>query len=354
MALQAEEAVGQGVVALLLEQAYSQKLAAGLAHFAAGGVQVVDVHPVIAPFVAEIALRLGNFVGVVGEGVVYAAAVDVEVVSQMLHADAGALDVPAGVADAPGGVPLERLVLELALGEPEHEVVLVALVRVLLDALAHADVQIVRVEVVEHIVLFKLAGVEVHVAAGKVGVAGVHELGDYLDVLVDAVGGRLHDVWGLDVELGAVVEEGVGVELGYLHDGLVLALGALEHLVLAGVGVGAEVADVGDVHDALDVVAEVAEVLLKYVLHDVAAQVADVRVVVHGGAAGVHLHDVGVVGYEFFLSARGAVVELHAVSLSFVLSAAASAALSSLSSFLSATTSCTRGSVTCICSTFST
>ena len=37
----------------------------------------------------------------------------------------------------------------------------------------------------------------------------------------------------------AVLEEGVGVELGDLHDGLVLPLGALEHLVLAGVRVGA-------------------------------------------------------------------------------------------------------------------
>ncbi len=312
------------------------------------------MHPIIAPFVAEIALRLGDFVGVVGEGVIYAAAVDVEVFSQMLHADAGALDVPAGVADAPGGVPLQGLVLELALGEPEDEVVLVALVRVLLDALAHADVQVVRVEVVEDVVLFQLAGVEVDVAAGEVGVAGVHELRDNLDVLVDAVRGGLDDVGRLDVELGAVVEEGVGVELCNLHDGLVLALCALEHLVLAGVGVGAQVADVGDVHDALDVVAEVAQVLLEHVLHDVAAEVADVRVVVDGGAAGVHLHDVGVVGYEFFLRAGGAVVELHAVSLSFALSPAARAALSSLSSFLSATTSWTRGSVTCICSTFST
>ena len=78
--------------------------------------------------------------------------------------------------------------------------------------------------------------------------------------------------------------------MGDLHHGLVLPLGALEHLVLAGVGVGGQVSHVGDVHDAGDVIARVAEQLLQHVLHDIAAQVADVGKVVHCGAAGVHLH----------------------------------------------------------------
>ena len=96
------------------------------------------MEPEIAPLVAEVALGLGNLVRVVGEGVVYAAAVDVEVLAEVLYAYAGALYVPAGVADAPGGIPLEGLVLELALRKPEDEVVLVALIGVLLHALAHA------------------------------------------------------------------------------------------------------------------------------------------------------------------------------------------------------------------------
>ena len=98
---------------------------------------------------------------------------------------------------------------------------------------------------------------------------------------------------GLDVQLAAVVKEGVGVELGDLHDGLVLPLGALEHLVLAGVGVGGQVAHVGDVHDPVHVIAVLAQELLQHVLHDIGAQVADVGEVVHRGAAGVHLHMAG-------------------------------------------------------------
>ena len=77
MALQAEEAVGQGIIALLLQKIHGQKLAAGFGHFSGSGVQVEDMHPIFHPGMAKIGLGLGDFVGVVGEGVVDAAAVDV-------------------------------------------------------------------------------------------------------------------------------------------------------------------------------------------------------------------------------------------------------------------------------------
>ena len=80
-----------------------------------------------------------------------------------------------------------------------------------------------------------------------------------------------------------------------------LALGALDHLVLALVGVAREVADVGDVHHAVHAVTRKAQILFQHVLHDVGAQIADVGKVVHGRAAGVHLHMVRRMGLEFFL-----------------------------------------------------
>ena len=214
------------------------------------------------------------------------------------------------IAHAPGGVPLEGLVLELGLGEPEDEVVLVALVGVLLHALPDAHGQILLVVVVEDVVALQLGGVEVHVAAGEVGVALVHQGGDDLDILVDHAGGGLHHVGVLDVELFAVGEEGVGVEPGDLQHALVLPLGALDHLVLAGVGVGGQVAHVGDVHHPRHVVPGVAQQLLQGVLHDVAAQVADVGEVVHRGAAGVHGHSARLVGDELLLLVAGGIVEI--------------------------------------------
>ena len=296
MALQTEQTVDQRVVALFLEQRNGQKFALGLGHFAGFRVEVVHMEPVVAPLMAEIGLGLCNLVRVVREGIVDAAAVDVEVFAEVLHADAGALDVPAGVADAPRGVPLERLILKFRFCEPEDEVVFVALVDVLLHALTDADLEVLLLVVVEHVVFFQLGRVKIHVAAGKIGIAlGKQSLND-VDILGNAVGGRLDDVRALDVELIAVGEERVGVVFCDLHDGFMLALGALEHFVLAGVCVGGEVADVGDIHDAADVVAEVAQALFQHVLHDIAAQVADVGVMVDRRAAGVHFDDIGMVG----------------------------------------------------------
>ena len=206
--------------------------------------------------------------------------------------------MPAGVAHAPRRVPLQGLILELGLGEPEDEVVPVALVGILLHALADADGQILLVVVIEDIIALELAGVEIDVAAGLIGIAGVEQLRDDPDIVVNEAGRGLDDVGALDVELAAVLEERVGVVLRDLHDGLVLAAGALEHLVLALVGVGCQVADVGDVHDAVDVIAREAQVLLEHVLHDIGAEVADVGKVVDGRAAGVHLHMAGGVGGE--------------------------------------------------------
>ena len=249
----------------------------------------------------EVALALRDLVRVVREGVVHAAAVQVEILAVVFHRNAGAFDMPTRIAHAPGRIPFERLILKLGLGEPENEVVLVLLVLVLLHAFAHADGEVFLVVVVEDIVTLELARVEIDVAAGEVGIAGVEQLRDDLDIIVDQARCGLDDVGALDVELLAVGEERVGIELGDLHDGLVLTLGALDHLVLALVGIARQVADVGDVHDAVHAVARKAQVLFQHILHDVGAQVADVGKVVHGRAAGVHLHMVRRMGLEFFL-----------------------------------------------------
>jgi len=259
----------------------------------------------------EVALTLRNLVRVVREGVVHAAAVQVEVFAVVLHRNAGALDVPARISDAPGGIPLERLILELGLREPEDEVVLVLLVLILLHALAHADGEVFLVVVVEDIVARELARVEVHIAAGDIGIAGVEQLRDDLDIIVDQARCGLDDVGALDVELLAVGEERVGVELGDLHDGLVLAAGALEHLVLALIGIRGQMADVGDVHDALDRIPGVTQILFQHILHDIAAEVADMGKMIDRGAAGVHFDQLRVVGDEFFFFMGRRVVQVH-------------------------------------------
>ncbi len=161
---------------------------------------------------------------------------------------------------------------------------------------------------VEDIVPLQLGGVKVHVAPRHIGVAFVQQALHQLDELVDEPGGGLDHVGGLDVQLTAVVKEGVGVVLGDLHHRLVLPLGSLEHLILPGVGVGGQMAHVGDVHHPVHVVAVVAQEFFQHVLHDVGAQVADVGEVVHRGTAGVHLHMAGGVSGKFFLLVGGGIV----------------------------------------------
>ena len=150
-----------------------------------------------------------------------------------------------------------------------------------------------------------------HVAAGQICIPGVNEFGDDLDIVVNKAGSGLHHIRTLDVQLPAVLEKRVGVILGDLHDGLVLTLGALEHLILALIGIRGQVSHVGDVHDAVHVVSGVAQVFLQHVLHDIGAQVADVGKVVHRGAAGVHLHMAGGVGLELLFLVGGGIIQIH-------------------------------------------
>ena len=70
------------------------------------------MEPLRAPCMTKVAFGLRNLVGVVREGIVHAAAVQVEVFSVVFHGDTGALNVPSRITDAPWRVPFERLVLE--------------------------------------------------------------------------------------------------------------------------------------------------------------------------------------------------------------------------------------------------
>ena len=132
-----------------------------------------------------------------------------------------------------------------------------------------------------------------------------------MDVFIDAVGGRLYHIGVLDVQLVAVGEEGIGIVLCNLHDRLVLPAGTLEHLVFAGVGIGSQMSHVGDIHYPLDRIALIAQRLFQHILHDVAAQVADVGIVIHRGAAGVHLHQIRVIGNKAFFFMGCRVIKVH-------------------------------------------
>ena len=165
--------------------------------------------------------------------------------------------------------------------------------------------------VVEHIIMVQLGGVKIHVAAGNVGIALVQKARDDLNILVNAACGGFHYIRTLDIELSAVIKEGVCIILCNLQNRLVLPAGALEHFVLTLVGIGGQVPYVRDVHHAVYIIPGIAEVFLQHILHNIAAQVPNVGEVIDRGAAGVHLHVAGGMGFELLFFMGGGIIEVH-------------------------------------------
>jgi hypothetical protein len=126
---------------------------------------------------------------------------DVKILAEMLHTDARALDVPAGVAYTPGAIPLELLIVKLGLSEPKHEVCLIFLVLILLNALADTYLEVLLLEVVENVVLIELRGIEIDISARLVSVVLLDKSLDGLDKLVNAGGCGSYYLGGLDMSL---------------------------------------------------------------------------------------------------------------------------------------------------------
>ena len=108
---------------------------------------------------AGVRLRLDQLVLVVGEDQVEAAAVDVEVAAQVLHAHGRAFDVPAGPPRPPGALPRRLAGLRAF---PEREIAGMPLERRRLDP--GAGLQVLGVAVAELAILGRLAHVEVDVS----------------------------------------------------------------------------------------------------------------------------------------------------------------------------------------------
>ena len=179
-------------------------------------------------------LGLRDLVRVVDRDVVLAAAVDVEVVAQILLRHGRALDVPAGEAPAPRRLPLHLPRLAPGRELPQREVRRAALLAQL-DATPRLEA--LDVEPREVAVVVELRRVEIDAVGGGVRVPVALDVGDERDLLGDVVGRLAQDRRVLDVQALHVGEERVGEVRGDLPRGLARAARALLHLVLAGVGV---------------------------------------------------------------------------------------------------------------------
>ena len=161
-----------GIAAVLGEDLVQQRdVADRLGHLLAGELD----HPVVDPQLGQLgparAARLRRLVLVVGEHEVRATAVDVEPGAEQPLGHRRALDVPAGPARAPRGVP--RRVLARLLRLPEREVERILLAFGALDALAL--VHVVDASMRQRAVVRVAADAEQHVTTGLVGVPPLDE-----------------------------------------------------------------------------------------------------------------------------------------------------------------------------------
>ena len=285
---EAQVAEVERVVALLLEPVECPHVARRLGHLLAREQQVVAVHPHGHHRVAEGPLALGDLVLVMGEGQVDPPRVDVEALPEVGDRHGRALDVPPGVALAPGAVEADDPPRAGRL--PEDEVGGVALVVV------DGREPVARPELVERVagqppVVRERRDVVVDGAGVDIGVAPVEEPADEVDHLGDVGRGPGVDLGGDDPE-----PAGVAVEGGLVLGGDLLRAEALvgrgeQHLVLTPVvDLVGHVADVSDVHHLPHRKARPGQRPADEVAEQERAEVADVDGPVHGGAAGVHRH----------------------------------------------------------------
>ena len=228
-------------------------------------------------------LALGDFVFVVREDQVLPAAVDVQALAQVGHGHTGAFDVPAGTARPPRAFP-RRFAGAGAL--PEGEVHGMFLVLVYLDAAA--CLHSLKGAVAQLAIALALLHAEKDVAAGGVGVAGIHQLADGLDDGADFLGGAGVDVGAADVQRVHRLEEVANELLGQLGGFNALFLGALDYLVV----------HVGEVLDVVHLETDMLQIPAQHVEGDVAQGVADVGGGIRSDAADIHLDGVAIGGGE--------------------------------------------------------
>ena len=277
------------------------------------------MHPEVRQPRSHARLGLRDLVGVMHGNVIFAAAMDVEVVAQILLRHRRALDVPTGEADAPRARPF-HLALLAGRGEfPQREVGGAFLFA---DVDAFAGFETRAVESRQISVAGLLAGVEIDAIRGAIREPVLLDIGNEIDLLGDVIGGAAEHRRALDVERRGIVEKILRVDLGDLPRGLTGAARPGFHLVLAGVGVAGQVSHVGDVHHVRDTVAVPLEHAPEHVLEQERAETSDMLVLVHRRPAGIEPDLAGLERLEGAQASSKVVVERersrHRRSVEFV------------------------------------
>ena len=238
---------------------------------------------------------LGDFVFVVRELQIRAAAVNVKRLPEQFAAHGRTFDVPAGTAVAPRAFPIR---LARFGGFPQHEVQRVALVGIHVHALAGA--QVVQRFAGKLAVFGKFAHGVIHVAVGRgIGFAVGDQIFNHGNHLADVFGGFGLDVGAQHAQRVAVFVHGGDEARGEFADGFAVFVGAGDDFVV----------NIGDVAHIGERIAVLPQPAGNHVEHDQHARVAEVAVVIDGHAADVHADVFGIERDKFFFLACEGVVE---------------------------------------------
>ena len=224
---------------------------------------------------------------------VNAACMDIEREAEQLFAHDGAFKMPAGCALAPWTVPFHLPRLARRGLAPDREVGGIAFAFHRIDpAFTLLGNGTRKTPVIRH-----GGDIEIEAAFEFVAVLLGNALGERQHLL-DIVRGD-GPVRGLaDVQRLHVVPIGLGIVPRDIPDGLrTLCCGFLQ-LVLTRIGIVRQVAHIGDVDDMGELVALPGQRAAQHVRKHVGAHVADMRIVIDRGSAGIDARLAGVDGHE--------------------------------------------------------
>ena len=275
--------------------ANGEEVVQGFGHLLAIDANHPTVHPGIGVGFTRGRLALGDFVFMVREFQIAAAAMNIEGLAQAAGRHHRALNVPARTPWTPRRLPAWLARLDAF---PQHEVQRIVFGLVNFDA--STDAQVFDLFARQLAVAHELGNAVVHVTiAGSVGVALVDQGLDHRVHAGDMVGGtRLH-VRLLNVQPGFVFMHRGDHALRQRFKRFTVFIRTIDDLVV----------DIGDVAHIRQIVTAKTQPARHQVEGNHAATVTQVAVVVHGHAAHVHTHLVAIQRLENFFALGERVVD---------------------------------------------
>ncbi len=230
--------------------------------------------------------------------------------------------MPSWISHAPWTLPFQRLIFELGLRKPQYKIIPVLLVGIFLHIVPDSHQKLLFTLGGKDIIILQSGSVKINVASGHVGIAFFQQHFHHMNKLGNAVCGRFHHIRSLDIQLLAVGKESIRIKLCNLHHGLVLTLCPLQHLIFTGIRIRGKMPHICDIHDTLHIIPCIAQCFLQNVLHNIAPQIPDMRIMVHRRSTGIHGHfSILVWDKKLHLSAQRIIKPhfvLHFASSSFI------------------------------------